>query len=635
MRNTVAFALSIFLFIPAILSAQTLNRVDSVKVDQANIWGVLAEANEHMGLTVSRGNIIYFQYINEAMQRVGDPVAVISENDGLPKIVDHKTVFWKGAYYVSFSSAGDKQLYLVKLNAQGQRVGDIVTVWDQDTRPSNEPGKPTNDMILITTPDVLYVGHFQPANQHYIHGFDADLNRVSDPFLTDGSLPHNNVGGGLYVNEKIHLFTGSMFGGESDLIVTEWDKDFQPAAQEPRTLIDSESGNANWFATGVAHDEQTGYWYVGYQHLYEGEVLDEEHVDLAVFDRCFNLIYREHVTAQRNFRPHLLIKGNYLYMTYDQAGGGVFMHKYDLLEEGFGSTECGDDGKGGGQNDVPIQLDNNSFAESAEEGTAVGKFFIEGATEDITYTLVAGEGDTHNSMFSISADELLTAAVFNYEDLHELSIRVKATAGDQSAEKQFDIIVENVIEHSLSITGTLAFASTEVGESSSLSITLTHTGEDDGLEISNITVPDGFSVNKTSATLNVEEEVTIEVTFSPTEAKTYSGNLEITSSAGSQQLAVSGTGEMVLGLETEPEWARTLELYPQPATEMVNLKLGANNGAYIQEVRLLNALGEPLVQQAINNQKATSLNMAEQPSGVYVVWISTNLGLIKKRLLKQ
>ena len=238
-------------------------------------------------------------------------------------------------------------------------------------------------------------------------------------------------------------------------------------------------------------------------------------------------------------------------------------------------------------------------------------------------------------MFSISADELLTAAVFNYEDLHELSIRVKATAGDQSAEKQFDIIVENVIEHSLSITGTLAFASTEVGESSSLSITLTHTGEDDGLEISNITVPDGFSVNKTSATLNVEEEVTIEVTFSPTEAKTYSGNLEITSSAGSQQLAVSGTGEMVLGLETEPEWARTLELYPQPATEMVNLKLGANNGAYIQEVRLLNALGEPLVQQAINNQKATSLNMAEQPSGVYVVWISTNLGLIKKRLLKQ
>ena len=200
MRNTVAFALSIFLFIPAILSAQTLNRVDSVKVDQANIWGVLAEANEHMGLTVSRGNIIYFQYINEAMQRVGDPVAVISENDGLPKIVDHKTVFWKGAYYVSFSSAGDKQLYLVKLNAQGQRVGDIVTVWDQDTRPSNEPGKPTNDMILITTPDVLYVGHFQPANQHYIHGFDADLNRVSDPFLTDGSLPHNNVGGGLYVN---------------------------------------------------------------------------------------------------------------------------------------------------------------------------------------------------------------------------------------------------------------------------------------------------------------------------------------------------------------------------------------------------------------------------------------------------
>ena len=114
------------------LSQTALVRSDSVRIDQANIWGVLAYSSQtdQMALTVSRGNIIYFQYINNELERITEQVAVYGEEDNLPQIVDHKTVFWKDHYFITFSSAGDRQLYLVKLDQQGVSVGEIIKIYD-------------------------------------------------------------------------------------------------------------------------------------------------------------------------------------------------------------------------------------------------------------------------------------------------------------------------------------------------------------------------------------------------------------------------------------------------------------------------------------------------------------------------
>lgn len=640
MNNYKAFFILISLFFSHISFSQTLIRKDSVKIDQANIWGVLADAGQNMALTVARGNFIYLQFMNASLERVGQQMPVFTEDDDLPKIVDHKTTFWKGHYYITFSSAGDRQLYLVKMDSQGNRVGNIVTVWDQDDRPANEPGKPTNDMILITTSETLYVGHFQPGTQHNIHGFDEDLNRTGDPFLTEATLPHNNVGGGLYVNEKIHLFTGSMFGGSSDLILTEWDKDFQPAAQEPRTLIDSEPDNANWFATGVAYDENTKYWYIAFQHLYPGEVLDSEHVDLAVFDQCFNLIYREHVTDEEHFRPHLLINEGFLYLTYDRAGGGVFLHKYDLLEEGFGAAECdggkddgGDDGKDD-ENGV-IEIDDNKLLENSAVGTSVGTLFIDGVEEELTFELVSGEGDGGNGFFSISGDQLLSAKEFNYEEGSEYSVRVKASAGQQSVETALEIIIENVVEHELSLESSLSFGTVAVEDSSSLSLVVAHSGEDDDLEISDITVPTGYTVDVTSADLDVEQTISIAVTFSPTEATEYSGNLIISSTAGEYQVALSGTGALVQGLEEVVSYESDVLVYPSPASDIVYVELESGSNEVIEYLQLVSLSGSEMVSQAVKSQKSVSFSIEAMPSGISILLVKTNLGLIKKKIIKQ
>lgn len=632
-----AFMLFFFLLSWSSLSQTALVRSDSVRIDQANIWGVLAYSSQtdQMALTVSRGNIIYFQYINNELERITDQVAVYGEEDNLPQIVDHKTVFWKDHYFITFSSAGDRQLYLVKLDQQGVRVGEIIKIYDQDDRPADEPGKPTNDMIMVATDQVLFVGHFIPANQHYIHAFDVDLNRVEDPFPTDGVLAHNNVGGAIFVDEKIHLFTGSMFGGDSDLILTRWNDQFAPFDDEVKTLIESDQGHANWFATGVAFDPETEYWYVGFQHLYPGEVLDEEHVDLAVFDKCFNLIDRIEVSDKRHYRPHLLIQNGLLYLAYDKGGQGVFIHTYELLEAGLGQDECEEDEGGGGTDQGSFLLDDNMIEENAPVGSKVGKFSIEGAdSTQIKFELVSGEGSEDNASFLISGHDLLTSEILDFEKDSSLQIRVKASEGDRSAEMMFEVEVINVIEHELIITGELNFGLVPVGDSKELELEFLNNGEDDGLEIWDLKLPDSFSSNLSSFTLSASESKRVQFTFEPTVEGAHDGKLEIVSSIGSQELMIQATAEVVSHSE-EKQLLRMISIYPNPSQNFIEIRV-LNAAVIIDNYQMIDLQGRLLMEEDLLLNDAHRINTAKLNRGNYLLIMRTIEGyfIAKKVMLR-
>ena len=102
-------------------------------------------------------------------------------------------------------------------------------------------------------------------------------------------------------------------------------------------------------------------------------------------------------------------------------------------------------------NDAPtdITLSANTIAENQASGTTVGTF----STTDIdpgdthTYTLVTGTGDADNASFTISGNELKTAAAFDFETKNSYSIRIRTTdAGGLSYEEQFTITVTNANE---------------------------------------------------------------------------------------------------------------------------------------------------------------------------------------------
>ncbi|SVD50537.1 uncharacterized protein METZ01_LOCUS403391, partial [marine metagenome] len=63
---------------------------------------------------------------------------------------------------------------------------------------------------------------------------------------------------------------------------------------------------------------------------------------------------------------------------------------------------------------------------------------------DYITSLVSGEGDTDNALFTIETNQLKTAATFNFEEKSEYAIRVKGTdLGGQSVEKSLTIAVTN------------------------------------------------------------------------------------------------------------------------------------------------------------------------------------------------
>jgi VCBS repeat-containing protein len=95
---------------------------------------------------------------------------------------------------------------------------------------------------------------------------------------------------------------------------------------------------------------------------------------------------------------------------------------------------------------LDFSLNAFTVAENQPAATTVGSFTASNveAVDTITYTLVAGEGDTDNASFTIVGDELKTAASFDFETKNSYSIRVRGDVSDgRFFEKQFTITVQD------------------------------------------------------------------------------------------------------------------------------------------------------------------------------------------------
>ncbi len=114
-------------------------------------------------------------------------------------------------------------------------------------------------------------------------------------------------------------------------MLTKWKSDWATASSSPQTIIPTSGGDGKWFCTGVTFDAQNERIYLGYQHIYSWDSMNQEHIDIAVLDKNFNIIETQHVTASGYYRPHFLLLDGYLYMAYDKTGG-VYIKKYKVLE---------------------------------------------------------------------------------------------------------------------------------------------------------------------------------------------------------------------------------------------------------------------------------------------------------------
>jgi len=94
-----------------------------------------------------------------------------------------------------------------------------------------------------------------------------------------------------------------------------------------------------------------------------------------------------------------------------------------------------------------LSLGKASVEENAPIGTVVGTLnAYDEDGDNLTYTLVAGDGDTGNACFSISGNQLLTAQEFDFEAAPKHYCRIRASDGLAWTEEAFTIDVIDVDE---------------------------------------------------------------------------------------------------------------------------------------------------------------------------------------------
>ncbi len=107
------------------------------------------------------------------------------------------------------------------------------------------------------------------------------------------------------------------------------------------------------------------------------------------------------------------------------------------------------------------------------------------------------------------------------------------------------LICENSSTNSsnIELSGNLNFGEIEINTSSTRQLTIANTGNE-SFNITNINIPNGYTINGTSTSISGNSEVIYNVTFTPTQIQNYNGNIIVENNAdtGTNTIAVTGIG---------------------------------------------------------------------------------------------
>ena len=97
--------------------------------------------------------------------------------------------------------------------------------------------------------------------------------------------------------------------------------------------------------------------------------------------------------------------------------------------------------------------------------------------------------------------------------------------------------------------------------------------------------------------------------------------------------ALNAVPPEVIALSVDDVLSEKFKLYPNPATDIVNITNSEN--MFVEQVAVYDASGKQLNAQTFNNEAAIQLNLENLASGVYLLHIKTNEGTAVKKLVKK
>ncbi len=281
-----------------------------------------------------------------------------------------------------------------------------------------------------------------------------------------------------------------------------------------------------------------------------------------------------------------------------------------------------------------ITLSNAAISENNAIGDLIGEFSTTDADVDDThvYTLVAGTGDTDNTSFTIDGTNLRAAEAFDFEAKDSYSIRVRTDDGRGGLfDKAFAITISNVGEPKVEISGVVDFPETQLGITVSTAITLTNTGEVE-VEAVIVSTPAGFSVAPASVILAAGESRQVNVSFTPAEEISYSGDL-VFSYAGLQVThPVAGIGAIVTGIDDQWFDADDVKLYPNPASDILKVDLSGIQAQRLT-ITLINPAGSTVFGLQDYEKKELSLDVRGYDNGLYIMLFTDGKSVVRKKVM--
>ena len=277
------------------------------------------------------------------------------------------------------------------------------------------------------------------------------------------------------------------------------------------------------------------------------------------------------------------------------------------------------------------------------------------ATVAITFSLGTAGGD--EALFKLTANKVSFRVLTAFsgtgpdfevpkdadkDNVYKLELKATDAAGNEG-KKVLSITVTDVVEPGIiSLPETLTFADTKVGETASKVLTIKNTGNDAVLKVTAITYPTGFTGNWPSGTIAAGGEQVVKVSFKPTEAKAYTGTITVTSDAanaadGKNTLSVSGKGVLITALTAKGGTSEQgaafpgLSVFPNPAGDLLNIKLPNQNGSF--SLQLTDVNGQVVYEQEAVTSDELSIDVSGYKSGVYVLVLSSGSKVEKQKVV--
>ena len=175
------------------------------------------------------------------------------------------------------------------------------------------------------------------------------------------------------------------------------------------------------------------------------------------------------------------------------------------------------------------------------------------------------------------------------------------------------------------LTGNLNFGSVTVGSTATSNLTIANSGTSE-LTITTVSYPTGFSGNFVSGTIAANGSQVVTVTFAPTTAQSYTGNITVTGnqSSGTNTMAISGTG---VAIATFTLSGIVTETPPTTSTALANVRVTIIDGANQGKTATTGADGRYQITGVVNGGYTVTAQLAGYTAVALPVGINGNTTL--------